>query len=159
MKKSQERRSDCPIHFALQTFGDRWTLLIVRDMIYFGKRTYGEFLDSEEKIASNILASRLAQLEADGIVTKRPDPSDKRREIYTLTEKGLDLVPILLEMVNWSFAHDAETGAPAAWVRMVQARREQIIPMIQDTVRRGGAIFVGEDSVYSQVAAAGWLEG
>jgi DNA-binding HxlR family transcriptional regulator len=159
MKKKQQRRSDCPINFALETFGDRWSLLIIRDIVYFGKHSYGEFLDSDEKIASNILANRLAQLEADGILTKHPYPQDKRREIYRLTEKGLALVPILVEMVNWSFVHDPQTKAPAAWVTMVQARREQIIPLIQETVRRGGAIFTGENSVYLQAAAAGWLDG
>ena len=101
MKKHQ-RRSDCPISFALETFGDTWSLLIVRDIVYFGKKTYGEFLESDEGIATNILASRLEQLEQSGILTKRPYASDKRKEVYSLTEKGLDLIPILVEMASWS---------------------------------------------------------
>src|SRR5437868_11918581 len=98
MKTKQHRRSDCPISVALETFGDTWSLLIVRDMIYFGKKTYGEFLESQEGIATNILASRLAQLEQKGILSKKPDAADKRKEVYSLTETGLDLIPILLEM-------------------------------------------------------------
>src|SRR5690349_5703698 len=101
MKKHQERRSDCPINFGLQIFGDTWSLLIIRDIVYFGKKTYGEFLESDEGIASNILASRLANLEQMGILRKKPHDADKRKEDYVLTEKGLDLIPILLEMSNW----------------------------------------------------------
>src|ERR1700740_1167472 len=98
MKKKQQRRSDCPINFALETFGDSWSLLIIRDMVYFGKKTYGEFLESEEGMATNILASRLARLEQQGILLKHPSPSDKRKEEYVLTEKGLDLIPFLVDM-------------------------------------------------------------
>src|SRR5262245_20202306 len=95
MKHTQHRRSDCPINFALETFGDSWSLLIIRDIIYFGKKTYGEFLASEEGMATNILASRLARLEEQGILVKNPLEQDKRKEEYVLTEKGLDLIPVL----------------------------------------------------------------
>src|SRR4029079_17776890 len=101
MKKKQPRRSDCPINYSLETFGDLWSLLIVRDIVYFGKKSYGEFLESDEGIATNILADRLEQLEAKGILLRRPHPSDKRKELYELTDKGLDLIPILLELANW----------------------------------------------------------
>src|SRR5689334_10657304 len=104
--KKQQRRSNCPISFILEILGDTWSLLIVRDIVYFGKRTYGEFLESEERIATNILANRLANLEQNGILVKKPHPEDKRKEIYSLTEKGLDLIPLLLEMANWSAKHD-----------------------------------------------------
>ncbi len=114
MKTSYQRRSDCPINFALEMFGDRWSLLIIRDIVYFGKQTYGEFLDADEGIATNILANRLAQLEEKGILTKTPSETDKRKEVYALTDKGLDLIPILLEMANWSARHDPDTGAPQA---------------------------------------------
>src|SRR5437879_1445386 len=87
MKHTQHRRSDCPINFALETFGDPWSLLIIRDIVYFGKKTYGEFLESEEKMATNILASRLARLEQLGILVKKPSAVDKRKEEYALTEK------------------------------------------------------------------------
>jgi len=152
MKKRQERRSDCPINYALETFGDTWSLLIIRDIVYFGKKTYGEFLESDERIATNILASRLALLEEKGILTKRPHPSDKRKDDYALTEKGLDLIPILFEMAIWGARHDPQTGAPPDWIAFMNANKELVIRLTRETVRNGGAVFVGPDSVVSQVA-------
>src|SRR5215813_12696097 len=118
------RRSDCPINFALESFGDLWTLLIVRDIVYFGKKSYGEFLESDEGIATNILASRLEQMEATGLLVKHPHPFDKRKELYELTEKGLDLIPILLELANWGAHHDPQTDAPLAWIALVNDNKE-----------------------------------
>jgi len=152
MKKTQQRRSDCPINFCLETFGDTWSLLIIRDIVYFGKKTYGEFLESEEGIATNILASRLAQLEQKGILVKTPHATDKRKEIYALTEKGLDLIPILLEMASWGARHDPQTGAPRDWIALVNANKEAMTQLIRETVQNGGSIFVGPDSVVSQLA-------
>ena len=126
-----------------------WSLLIVRDIVYFGKKTYGEFLESEEGIATNILATRLAQMEQKGILVKRPHATDKRKEIYELTEKGLDLIPILLEMANWGARHDPQTGAPEAWIAAVNADKEKMSRLIHDTVQGGGSVFSGPDSVVS----------
>ena len=151
MKKKQQRRSDCPINFALEMFGDRWSLLIIRDIVYFGKKTYGEFLESEEGIATNILASRLVQLEQKGILVKKPHKTDKRKEVYSLTEKGLDLIPGLLEMSCWSAQHDPQTGAPPAWIAMVNADREKIITLVREAVRNGGSIFAGSESVFGKL--------
>ena len=151
MKHTQHRRSDCPISFALEIFGDTWSLLIIRDIIYFGKKTYGEFLASDERIATNILASRLAKLEQQGILVKRPLGKDERKEGYFLTEKGLDLIPILVEMGNWSARYDPQTGAPPAWIECMAAQRERMLALMRETVSRGGAVFVGPGSVVSQV--------
>src|SRR5262245_4086874 len=104
-----DRRSNCPINFALELFGDKWTLLIVRDMLLFGKRTYGEFQASPESIATNILADRLQRLEAAGLIESEGDPENKRRTIYTLTAKGMDLGSILTQMIIWSAKHDPHT--------------------------------------------------
>lgn len=149
MKHKHNKRSDCPINFALETFGDPWSLLIIRDLVYFGKRTYGEFLESEEGIATNILASRLAHLEHQGILTKRPHETERRKEIYTLTEKGLDLIPVLVEMANWSAVHDPQTGAPPAWIAMMNADKERMTQLIRQTVQNGRAVFVGPESLIS----------
>lgn len=154
MKKKQPRRSDCPINFALETFGDMWSLLIIRDIVYFGKKTYGEFLASDEGMATNILASRLVHLEQKGILVKKPDATDKRKELYLLTDKGLDLIPILLEMANWSAGHDPQTSAPQAWIARVNADKEKMINLIRETVRSGGSIFSGPDSVVSKLTSA-----
>ncbi|MBI1279663.1 MAG: transcriptional regulator [Anaerolineaceae bacterium] len=154
MRKKQDRRSDCPINFSLETFGDMWSLLIIRDIVYFGKKTYGEFLNSDEKIATNILADRLANMEEKSILVKKPHPKDKRKEVYELTEKGLDLIPILLEMAAWGAKHDPQTGAPPEWIAMVKADHDNIVNLIRLTVQNGGSIFVGADSVISKLTAA-----
>src|SRR5262249_54782308 len=150
MKHTHQRRSDCPINFALELFGDPWSLLLIRDLVYFGKKTYGEFLASEEGIATNILASRLAHLEQQGILVKKPLETDERKEGYFLTEKGLDLIPVLAEMANWSAMHDPQTAAPAAWIALMNAEREKMIQLMRETVRSGGSVFVGTESVLSK---------
>jgi DNA-binding HxlR family transcriptional regulator len=155
MKHTHHRRSDCPINFALEMFGDPWSLLIIRDIVYFGKKTYGEFLASEEGMATNILASRLAQLEHQGILVKKLSEKDKRKEEYVLTEKGLDLIPIMVEMANWSAQQDPHTAAPAAWIALMKAEREKMIRLMRETVQSGGSVFVGEKSLLSQVRSAG----
>jgi DNA-binding HxlR family transcriptional regulator len=152
MKHTYQRRSDCPINFALETFGDPWSLLILRDIVYFGKKTYGEFLASEEGMATNILASRLAHLEQQGILAKKPSEKDRRKEEYALTEKGLDLIPVLVEMANWSAQYDPCTGAPADWIALMKSDREKMIQLIRETVQSGGSVFVGEKSLVSQFA-------
>ncbi len=91
----------CPISSTLDILGDKWTLLIIRDLMFKGKKTYGEFLRSEEKIATNILADRLLILEKNGIVEKRAFPGNKVKNLYRLTPKGIDLMPALLEMILW----------------------------------------------------------
>ncbi len=150
MKHTYQRRSDCPINFALEIFGDPWSLLLIRDMVYFGKKTYGEFLASEEGMATNVLASRLAHLEQQGILVKRHSEQDKRKEEYALTEKGLDLIPVLVEMANWSAEHDSHTAAPASWIALMKADREKMIRLMRETVQDGGSVFVGEKSLVRQ---------
>jgi len=150
MKHTHQRRSDCPINFALELFGDPWSLLIIRDIVYFGKKTYGEFLASEEGMATNILASRLAHLEHQGLLVKKLSEQDKRKEEYVLTEKGLDLIPVLVEMANWSAEHDPHTAAPAAWIALMKAEREQMIRLMRETVQSGSSVFVGEKSLLGQ---------
>lgn len=95
-------RSDCPIHFGLALFGDKWTLLIIRDLAFFGKRFYNEFLASPEGISTNILADRLQTLEKNGIIRKEKDETHKQKIVYSLTEKGTDLLPVLAAIKSWS---------------------------------------------------------
>jgi DNA-binding HxlR family transcriptional regulator len=95
---------------------------------------------SEEGIATNILASRLAQLEQKGILVKKPSETDKRKEVYSLTEKGLDLIHILLELASWGAQYDPQTGAPQEWIALVNAKQ------------RGGSSFSGPDSVVKKFA-------
>jgi DNA-binding HxlR family transcriptional regulator len=98
-------RSSCPLNASVEILGDRWSLLIIRDMMLRGFHSYKEFLDSYEGIATNILADRLRKLESHGVIATEKDPSDGRKIIYLLTEKGMDLAPVLTEMVLWAAAH------------------------------------------------------
>jgi len=91
----------CPISTTLEILGDKWTLLVIRDLMFSGKRTYGEFLQSQEKIATNILADRLLILEKTGIVEKKAFPGNRAKNLYQLTPKGVDLMPILFEIILW----------------------------------------------------------
>jgi DNA-binding HxlR family transcriptional regulator len=125
--KSQFRRSDCPISYALDLFGDKWTLLIIRDMLFKRKRRYSEFAKSEERIATNVLADRLSKLEAWGLVTKQIDPKNRRHLIYRLTDKALDLAPVLVEMIVWSAKYDPNTAADRGFVRKAKMNRKQLI--------------------------------
>ena len=120
---NSRRRSDCPIHFALEAFGDSWTLLIVRDLMFKGRTTYTEFLRAEEGIATNILADRLVRLERDGIIER---DEERASGGYRLTAKGIDLLPILLEVISWSAKYDPSTAAPRAFVRRVRADRRAL---------------------------------
>jgi len=95
-------RSDCPLNFALEILGDKWSLLVIRDMVFFNKRYYNEFLASDECISTNTLASRLDMLEEEGLLTKRNDPNHKQKIIYSLTQKSIDLLPVIVEIALWS---------------------------------------------------------
>jgi DNA-binding HxlR family transcriptional regulator len=101
-KPHDHARSGCPVSLGLDIFGDRWTLLIVRDLMFSGKRHYREMLHSEEGISSNILADRLKMLLGEGIITKAEDPAHVQKVVYSLTEKGIALLPILMQISQWS---------------------------------------------------------
>ncbi|HEU5122020.1 MAG TPA: helix-turn-helix domain-containing protein [Candidatus Saccharimonadales bacterium] len=149
--KRTDVKSHCPVNFALESFGDPWSLLIVRDIVFWGKHTYGEFLASREGISTNILASRLAHLEEKGIIKKQPHATDKRKEVYVLTERGLDLIPMLLEMSGWSCRCDPESEAPKAFVERVYNDREGMFRIIRETISGGGSLFNGDNSVVARI--------
>ena len=152
--KRAKGKSHCPINFGLEIFGDPWSLLIVRDIVYFGKHTFKEFLASEEAIAPSVLSGRLTELEAAGVLVSSPDPADRRRVSYNLTEIGLGLIPVLMEIANWSARVDPATEAPIEWIETVARHKPEMIELITATVRAGGAVFVGENSVLAQLEGA-----
>jgi len=138
---SDEPRSYCPINLSLEIFGDSWTLLVLRDMMFAGKRHFRELLQSEERISSNILADRLARLVEHGVLTKSDDPTHKQKAIYSLTEKGITLLPIVVQIGAWGsrwvpdarkldarsrkVLREIQEGGPLAWSeRMEQLRAE-----------------------------------
>jgi len=100
--KTDKKRSDCPLSGSLDVFGDKWSLLIIRDLMFGNKCTYNDFLKSEEGIATNILASRLKGLEENGVIEKSAHPDSKAKNLYKLTPKGIDLLPIIMEIYIWS---------------------------------------------------------
>jgi DNA-binding HxlR family transcriptional regulator len=142
MRKTKIIRSHCPVNFGLEAFGDRWALLILRDIIFRGKRTYGEFLRSEEGFATNILASRLEHLVRTGILQCEGDEKDGRKEIYSLTEKGLDLIPVIFEIVLWSEKHDIRSEAKRIkrLVELIRKDNRKISKKVREQVKRGEAI-------------------
>ncbi|HTN36369.1 MAG TPA: helix-turn-helix domain-containing protein [Arachidicoccus sp.] len=99
---NSKKRSDCPISCSLEIWGDKWSLLIVRDLMLAKQCTYGDFLKSDEKIATNILASRLQTLESNGIIAKLNHPDSKAKVLYKLTQKGIDLLPLMIEINLWA---------------------------------------------------------
>lgn len=124
------RRSGCPVSISLEIFGDRWSLLIVRDLMVRGFRTFSDFEHSGEKIATNILADRLRKLQAAGIIVAEAEKTDRRKFSYRLTEKGIDLAPVLLELLIWGARHE-ETGASCAAIDQMAAHRSQVIAEVR----------------------------
>jgi DNA-binding HxlR family transcriptional regulator len=125
-KPKTNRRSGCPVSVSLEIFGDRWSLLIIRDLMVRGYKTFKDFQESGEGIATNILAARLRKLEAAGILTAELDESDGRRVNYRLTEKGIDLAPVLLDLLVWGARYE-ETGAPSAFLARAEKNRERFL--------------------------------
>ena len=143
MKKEKNKlRSHCPVNYGLEAFGDRWTLLILRDIIFRGKRTYGEFLKSEEGFATNIIASRLDHLVAVGILQRDIDEADGRKDIFSITEKGLDLIPLIFEMILWSSKYDKDSEAKRIMplVELIKKDNRKISQKVRDKVKRGEGI-------------------
>jgi DNA-binding HxlR family transcriptional regulator len=133
--KKVRRRSDCPINFALEIFGDRWALLVVRDLMFKDKMYYGDFLGSEEKISTNILADRLETLACAGIVKKLQDPQNKAKYIYSMTSKGLDLAPVLIEIILWSAKYDRKTATPKEFVVAARNDRDGLIKKVRANLK------------------------
>lgn len=132
LKSTAAHRSGCPVSISLEIFGDRWSLLIIRDIMVRGYRTFREFQRSGEGIATNILSDRLQKLEAAGIVAREPAAGDGRSTHYRLTEKGIALAPVLLELLIWG-AHHEQTDAPCAVIEQMEQNRAAVLA---ETYRR-----------------------
>lgn len=141
--RSEQPRSYCPINLSLEIFGDAWTLLVLRDMMFAGKRHFRELLQSDERISTNILAERLARLVEHGVLTKADDPTHKQKAVYSLTEKGITLLPIVVQIGAWGSrwvpdakkldatarkqVREIQEGGPRAWAkRMDELRAEHL---------------------------------
>jgi DNA-binding HxlR family transcriptional regulator len=159
-----EQRSGCPINLTLEVVGDKWSLLVVRDMIFGNRRHFRELLTrSEEGIASNILADRLKRLVEQGIVSKADDPTHKQKAIYSLTAKGIELLPILAQMSVWGRkylpvteelsirAQLLDEGGPKLWAEFMEELRETHLGV----KRKKKGLTVGEklQAAYAAVVA------
>jgi DNA-binding HxlR family transcriptional regulator len=145
MADRQDRRSGCPIDFALDVFGDRWTLLVIRDLVFGNKRHFNEMMDSPEGIASNILAARLRKLEAEGLILRYPDPANRKQVVYELTDKGLDLVPVLIDIIAWGGKHDPSTAAPKSFLQRARKDRDGLIKETIAAIKLGRGARKGDD--------------
>jgi DNA-binding HxlR family transcriptional regulator len=156
-KGRSKRRSGCPVSISLERFGDRWSLLIVRDLMVRGYRAFKDFEDAGEGIATNILADRLHRLEASGIITAEPEENDGRRLNYRLTEKGIDLAPVLFDLVIWSGKHET-TGAASATIHELEKNRLEVLAEVRRRWKARDAtplIPKFEESVARNLARAG----
>lgn len=129
-KPKAKPRSGCPVSVALEILGDRWSLLIVRDLMVRGFRTFREFEHSGEGIATNILANRLRKLESAGIIITEGDEKDGRKTNYRLTKKGIDLAPLLLEVLIWGARHE-KSDAPCSLIEKMAEHREALVAEVR----------------------------
>jgi len=129
-RAKRKRRSECPVSISLETVGDRWSLLIVRDLMVRGLRTFKEFQQSVERIATNILTDRLRKLKSEDIITAETDPADRRRVSYRLTEKGIDLAPVLLELLVWGARHE-NPRAFCGLIETMARNREHVLAEVR----------------------------
>lgn len=125
-----KRRSGCPVSISLEIFGDRWSLLIIRDLMVRGYRSFKEFRNSGEGIATNVLADRLDRLQKAELICANIEKADGRRIKYRLTEKGIDLAPVMLELLIWGARHE-DTGAPCAVIDYLKKNRHQVLTEVR----------------------------
>ena len=130
----ERMRSDCPISTALDLVGDKWTLLVIRDMIFDHKRFYKEFLSSKEGMATNILSDRLKRLEAHGLIESKVFEALKTRKEYALTQKGMDLIPVLIEIIVWSAKYHEDLAVPPEFLEQVATDRDGVTRNIMSAI-------------------------
>lgn len=133
--KTNCRQSGCPIAFTLDAIGDKWSLLIVRDIIFKGRRNFSEFLEAKEKISTNILSDRLRNLELNNIISKTQDPENGNRNIYNITQKGMELIPIILEIVIWGTNTDENSVTPNGMYERLKLDKQNYIAEIIEAVK------------------------
>ncbi len=166
---NDDHRSGCPINLSLEVFGDKWSLLILRDMMFGGKRHFRELLRSEEGISSNILADRLRKLSAEGMISRSDDPTHKQKAIYSLTEKSIALVPVFAQLGAWGSKHlpvseelsvrarVLEEGGPPMWERFMSELREEHTGILADDRSERGEVSAAAalQAAYEEALAGG----
>jgi DNA-binding HxlR family transcriptional regulator len=137
--KNQKKRSDCPVSYSLEAFGDKWSLLIVRDLLMKKECTYGDFVKADEKIATNILAARLISLEENGIILKLEHPESKAKVLYRLTQKGIDLVPVIVEINLWAAKY---TDIPECRMELLAEMKNNKEEFIKNSIKESKGDFI-----------------
>lgn len=136
--KETKKRSECPISNSLDVWGDKWSLLIIRDLMTAKACTYGDFLKSGEKIATNILAARLQALEENGLILKLEHPQSKAKVLYKLTQKGIDLLPIMVEINLWADKYFTLPEDRKEMVALIKKDKAKFIELGLETLKDGG---------------------
>jgi len=132
---ASKQKSGCPINLSLELLGDRWTLLIIRDLVFAGKRHFREFLLSDEGISSRTLAERLQTLQDEGILTRSEDPTHGLKAIYRLTEAGIDLLPVLATLGAWGSRHRKADSDLAGIAEALSAGGEAALEAMKTRLR------------------------
>lgn len=145
------RNPRCAVNVALEVIGDPWSLLVVRDIVFYGKHSFREFLASEEGVTTSVLADRLATLVAQGVLTKRRSPIDRRQQDYELTEKGLSLIPVLIDLGTWGAQYGPQVTKHETWDHEARHDPTALRNLVRDTVMAGGSAFRGPNSVLQRL--------
>ena len=135
-KTAIKHRSQCPISYSLDIFGDKWSLLVLRDILFYDRRRFSDFMPTE-RIATNILTDRLHKLEATGIIAKERDPKLKNKFIYSATPKGASLMPLLIEMTLWGLEHDPGSLASQEFIARSQSEKPKVVREVTRAIKRG----------------------
>lgn len=134
MKAVKNYRSNCPVSISLDVLGDKWSLLIVRDLMYKKKCTYGDLLKSSAGIATNVLATKLQNLEEQGILVRTPHPENKVKILYSLTPKGIELLPMLIELSLWAEKHYQISEEWTLMLREIKKDKEGFLKATMDKI-------------------------
>lgn len=124
--KKTKSWAGCPVRFGMSQFGDKWSFLIIRDLMFKGRKYYHEFIEAGEGISTNVLATRLVDLEANGIISKSKDPEKGSRFVYTLTQKGKELMPMMLAMMDWAEKYDDATEVPPEFIKKLRSDSDSL---------------------------------
>lgn len=144
--KRELGRSKCPINFTTEIVGDTWAMIIMRDMLAVGKKSFKEFLESDERIGTSVLTDKLAYLEDRGLIERRPDPADGRKVVYVPTEMGIDSVPLVYEFAVFGSRYADDPVAHPTWFLAMDMPRQRVITAWQKALKKGDSFFVGEKS-------------
>jgi DNA-binding HxlR family transcriptional regulator len=150
MKRS-DVKSNCPVNFTTEAFGDAWSFLILRDIADTGKKTFGEFLASDERIGRSVLADRLLSLVHRGVIAKQISTTDKRLTYYSLTEDGIKALPLLYEVWAWGVQVSPNPSVSKQWRASLAIDRQTVLQAWEKAVRSGSSFMNGPDSVVEQL--------